>query len=268
MKFNLLITISLIFNLNFAQQDSAEVIPSEIQEPVDYLEEYDNENGYNTTTKLLEEGISYQDSLTKRKFESDFQQKYQTPEFDYTLTKPRESLWSKIKRKLSEFLSRFIHTNDAKNLNNITLWVLRIIGIAIVGLVLYWLLRFLMSKEGTWFFSRKNKEILPEARTIAENIHEIDFNQLIGQYETEKDYRFAVRYHYLQLLKILTDRNLIQWDEDKTNLDYIDEIKPDLRPDFVQLTHVFDYVWYGEFAVDSETYDKFKLQFNKFKNRI
>ena len=248
-----------------AQHDSTEYVPP----PVEILEEVDDallEDKEATTVKILRNGVSYDENLEQRHFNENFQQNYATPEFDYTLTKPRESLWSKIKRKLSEFLSRFIHTGDAKTLNNITLWILRIIAVGIVALVLYWLIRFLLKKEGAWFFSKKNKEVLPEARTIAENIHEIDFTSMINQYELEKNYRFAVRYQYLQTLKELTDKGLIEWDEDKTNLDYIHEIKNDsLRKDFIQLTLIFDYVWYGEFPVNEDNYINFKEQFNQFR---
>ena len=266
-KFRMIILL-MTCQLCFAQQDSVLVDPPPVMGK-DVEEIYPISPEGEKSVELLQEGIEYSDNLNVRSFEENFQQKYQSEEFDYTLTKPRESLWSKIKRRLAEFISRFLHTSDAQSLNDITLWVMRILAVVIVGLVLYWLLRFLMNKDGNWFFGKKDKEILPEARTITENIHQLNFQDLISRYETEKSYRYAVRYQYLHLLKLLTDKGLIEWDEDKTNLDYIHEIKnPQIKDSFRQLTLIFDYVWYGEFDVNEESYTRHKEQFNRLKSTI
>ncbi|MDO5655622.1 MAG: DUF4129 domain-containing protein [Flavobacteriaceae bacterium] len=222
-----------------------------------------------STAEILAQGVNYNESLELRHFKDGFQADYKGADYDYSLTKPRESIWSKIKRKLIEFLSRFLSDKDAGKINEISLWIMRILGIGIVGLVVFWLLRFLIQKEGNWFFSKKNKNILPQATIIDENIHELDFQQLIAEKELQKDYRFAVRYNYLALLKSLSDKKLIEWDPEKTNRDYLTEISNiELKKEFASLTYIFDYVWYGEFDIEQPVYEKFKTQFSTFKNKI
>lgn len=266
MKFRIYLFI-LLFSVTVDAQQNDPTEPYTV--PENPLEEYEELRGYNITTKELEEGVSWNESLAERNFEDNFKDKYQTSEFDYTLTKPRESLWSRIKRKLNEWISYFMRSSDANSINNVTEWILRIVAVGILGLAVYWLLRFLVNKEGPWFFSRKNKELNPEVQTIKENIHKIDFQTVINQYETEKNYRFAVRYQYLHLLKMMTDHRILEWDTEKTNLDYISEVKDEkMKETFKNLTYVFDYVWYGEFPVEEPAYANYKARFNQMKNSL
>ena len=264
--------IFFIFISTFALGQNDTILPSEDKTPVEVFDveeawESDSYGDYITTQDLLEEGYVLNDSIiANTKFKENFQAKYATAEFDYTLSKPRESFWQKVKRKLSEWLSYFFRTSDAEALNKATIWLMRIVAIVIIGLVLYWIIRFLMNKEGSWFFSNKNKEINPKAFNITENIHEINFSELISTYETEKNFRYATRYQYLHLLKIFTDRKFLEWDPEKTNLDYINEVSADKKDAFKKLTNIFDYVWYGEFNVTEAEYERIKVEFKNLKS--
>lgn len=261
MRLKLLI-ILFFCTLSFAQQEEVQV--------EEYDEYYEPNKGAGMqTSKLLEEEYVLNDSIQLREFTTDLKAKYNGEEFDYSRTKPRESLWSKIMRKLREWLATIFSSADAKSINSITLWVLRIVAVVIVGLVVYWLLKAIIGKDGNWFFSKKNKKLNPKAQTITENIHEIDFNQLITEYEQKPDYRYAIRYQYLHLLKTFTDKKLLEWDPEKTNLDYINELsKPELKGAFKNVTHIFDYVWYGEFPVTQEDYLKYKDAYQKLKSVV
>ena len=80
------------------------------------------------------------------------------------------------------------------------------------------------------------------------------------------DYRSAVRYQFLFILKKLSDKKLINWNPEKTNKDYAAELKaPHLKNDFSNLSYIFDYVWYGEFSIEEQSYQKFKNKYQAFK---
>ena len=99
-----------------------------------------------------------------------------------------------------------------------------------------------------------------------ENIHEINFPESILGFERSGDYRSAIRYHFLFVLKKLSDKKRINWNPEKTNKDYVRELKADhLQEEFSKLSYIFDYVWYGEFSIDEESYEKFKEQYQSFK---
>ncbi|MXV38809.1 DUF4129 domain-containing protein [Flavobacteriaceae bacterium Ap0902] len=259
--------IILFLSLCTAAQDTLQSPPPVVGIKPEMVEDYPLKD--NVETADLIDSLRYISTAThQRSFQSNLKEKYSSPDFEYSMTKPRESLWDRIMRVLRDFLSDIFDVRDASNLNQMTEWVMKALAAVIIGLVLYWAIKFLIGKEGNFFFSKKNKKINPEPQTIKENIHEIDFNQLIAEYETSKNYRYAVRYQYLHLLKILTDSGLIEWDPDKTNLDYIQELAGRKEQTaFKKLSHIFDYVWYGEFDIVQRDYNQVKLSFNALKNR-
>jgi hypothetical protein len=102
-----------------------------------------------------------------------------------------------------------------------------------------------------------------------ENIHEINFDEAIENALLIKDYRLAVRLLYLRSLKQLSDSNLINWKLGKTNSTYLNEIADtEQRRQFSIVTRQFEYVWYGDFPVDGQSFQNINAIFQEFKNRL
>jgi ABC-type dipeptide/oligopeptide/nickel transport system permease component len=118
-------------------------------------------------------------------------------------------------------------------------------------------------------FSKKSKTAaLPYSESL-ENIHEIDFGLEIEKAVSQHNYRLAVRLLYLRSLKQLNDASLIDWQPDKTNSAFIDELNNPVQKDtFRVLTRQFEYVWYGEFPIDGNVFDRINLMFHKFRSEI
>jgi len=139
--------------------------------------------------------------------------------------------------------------------------------LAAIGALVIWLLYkadFLGS-----LFSKKAEQDPLAYQAIPENIHELNFNDLIDKAIQQQNYRLAVRLYYLKSLKQLTDKELINWQPTKTNRRYVDELeKTHLKSDFERLTSEFEYVWYGEFAVSEVEFGLLKNQFQDFSKKI
>jgi len=116
--------------------------------------------------------------------------------------------------------------------------------------------------------NRKN----PNVVSLSEDEHIIkneDIQQLIKNALIDKNYRLAIRYYYLYILQLLSEKELIDWQQQKTNDDYIEELsKSNLKNDFGKATLLYDYVWYGEFDIDQERYQKAEVVFTSLKNAI
>ena len=103
---------------------------------------------------------------------------------------------------------------------------------------------------------------LPTAKVLhpedlTDNIHEISFDALIEEAVRTQNYRRAVRLYYLQTLKKMSDRHVIEWKNEKTNRQYLQEIKdPEMKQLFTQLTLLFEYIWYGEYPADVRHLDQ------------
>lgn len=133
---------------------------------------------------------------------------------------------------------------------------------AMAGLVI-WLL-YKANVLGLALGSRATHAALPYD-TRSENIHEIHFGDQLDAALQQRNYRLAVRLLYLQTLKHLTDRGLIDWQPNKTNRSYVYELSnPSIRRDFETLTRQFEYVWYGEFPLSAERFEPLREAFQKF----
>jgi cell division protein FtsL len=83
------------------------------------------------------------------------------------------------------------------------------------------------------------------------------------------NYAFAVRLLYLQTLADLHREKYIRWKKDKTNADYVAELRntPLFRP-FRDLTRWFEKSWYSYTPPDEKTYRKLEPRFMQFRQEI
>ncbi len=134
--------------------------------------------------------------------------------------------------------------------------------------VLFIILRLFLS-EGA--FRRQTKaSSATEAEVEEEEITaDTDFDALISQALRQNNFRLAVRYQYLRALHKLAAKQLLALAPDKTNYQYVREMKdPALQNEFAALTLNYEYVWYGEFSIDTGTYQKIENLFNSFNRKI
>lgn len=125
----------------------------------------------------------------------------------------------------------------------------------------------LAGMDHAFLFTGKSRELEINYSENLENIHEICFDDEISKALQDNNFRLAVRLLYLKLLKGLSDSGRIQWQPDKTNAAYIEELKNHTQKEkFKLLTHRFEYVWYGSFPVDREAYQKISHSFNEFNS--
>lgn len=142
-----------------------------------------------------------------------------------------------------------------------------VIGI-LVGVAIYYVLKLAKVKLPHFFKKATDNEGLDYA-VDDEDIHQMPINSLLQKAIEEKRYRMAVRLFYLRALKDLSDRGMIHWQPDKTNHDYINEIKPGaIQHQFEDLTLLFEYAWYGEFELDAKKFQSAREQFGAFSKQV
>lgn len=95
-----------------------------------------------------------------------------------------------------------------------------------------------------------------------EDIHTQDLDKKLDQAILERNFRDAIRFYYLKLLKQLDMNQVIQWEISKTNSDYQQELKNHaLLNDFKALSGVYEYTWYGKFNVDQNHFESWQADF-------
>ena len=190
--------------------------------------------------------------------------------FNYEIEKEENSWWEGVKNWFYNMLRRFFEWLFGVDAAPSYIAVfLRYIPYFLLGILLFLLIRFFIkanTKNILFSKSNENTVLLSEEERI---IKTEDIQSLIRQALEEKNYRLAIRYYYLFLLKLLTERELIAWEMQKTNDDYINELsKSNLKPLFKKVTMLYDYIWYGEFQIDGDTYERAKNNFDQLKNSI
>ena len=200
--------------------------------------------------------------ITPSKFDKDSISSYkEQKEFQYDeIGQQQLSWWDKFWMWFWNLIGSLIQGATS---NLISRYIFIGLGIA---LILYIVIKTIGAEN---IFRKKSKETILPYDVITENIHEIDYEQELQRLVAERKFRLAVRLLYLRALKKLSDAEIINWQPDKTNYNYLMEIdKPELRNDFSRLTLQFDYIWYGDFPIDEVKFEPINQSFNQFNNQI
>ena len=100
---------------------------------------------------------------------------------------------------------------------------------------------------------------------IEENIHESDLNHYIKKALADQNYILAIRLYYLAGLKELSLQNLIKWKKDKTNKEYLREMRGHEKyEELKQMTQIFDRVCYGNFQLQESDFRQIEPMFQQF----
>jgi hypothetical protein len=145
------------------------------------------------------------------------------------------------------------------------LWIL-IIGVFIAALVMY------LGNSSIGLFRKKNRrtnEAGEMEEIITEDIFAINYQRDIDRAASQGNYRFAIRLMFLRSLKNMSEKNIIRYKQDKTNLDYLMELSPTAYYNgFFRVTRNYEYSWYGQFPVSSEAYQLIRGEFDQFDKEL
>ena len=140
-------------------------------------------------------------------------------------------------------------------------------AVIICLLVIYFIFRAVINKEGQWVFGKSSDQNIIPITSVEQELEHTDFKTLIASAEANNNYRLAIRYYYLWLLKQLNEKGAIVYDVEKTNSDYQYEIKSEgLQKDFAYTSYLYNYIWYGEFNVNDTQFTKAKTAFIQLLN--
>lgn len=200
--------------------------------------------------------------LEQKKFSSNYKEKYTSTEFIYSYERLSEKTWWD---RLKEFVQDLLRINTNPSLDTVSFIekVMKISAYIIILVLLALLIRYIIVKDIRWIFRKKPKELV-EVYDLEQDIHEVDFDKLIKDAVEREQYRSAVRYHFLRMLKIMSEKQIIKWNPDKTNHEYTHEISSDkLKQEFDYLAYVYENIWYGEFDIDQAGFEKIRQKFNQ-----
>jgi len=213
-----------------------------------------------------------QTEITKIKIPKENIQQYKNnKDFDYELKESKTNIFVKIinwvKRKIKAALYKILTwLIGAKSAGKVMQYILKSLPYVAVLVFTYLLFRFLIGAN--LINLKRNKNISLNQVYFSEDeklIKEENLAQLIQKSIQNKDYRAAIRYYYLNILKNLMNNQLIDWKPEKTNYDYVKEIdETKLKEQFKNLTYIYDFIWYGNHKLSETDFYKLEQDFKQF----
>ncbi len=210
-------------------------------------------------------------TVALKKFDTDKLKDYRNnSDFNYTEyqreTTIIERIWYWLKRMLQRFLTWIF---GAKKALGIVAVIFRILPYLILIIALFFLIKLFLKINFNELISGKTTTAEVTLTEDEEIIKNKDIQQLIKKAIAQKNYRLAVRYYYLLVLQKLQENNLIEWEPQKTNEDYIVEIQnKKIISKFKEVTYLYDFVWYGNFEINELEFDKVAINFEKLTTNI
>jgi hypothetical protein len=208
---------------------------------------------------------SLQDSLTTqfrmRKFRKSWRSDYKDKAFDYS---------QKKKTKKEEVSTNLPNAPNPifLDLYKLITVIVKIIGYALIVLVVFLVVRAVFTDSGIsisgFGIKKRNYEIIDDD---SEKIEE-DWFLKAQESKKRQDFKMSIRYYFLAYLKQLHIEKHIEFHKDKSNREYRYEIADqNVQGEFELLSRVFDYCWYGDFAVDEPQFSRAEQLFFKHLKR-
>ena len=153
---------------------------------------------------------------------------------------------------------------------NLPPWTGILIWTIIIGVFLFAVGYFLLANKIN-ILSRSSSGNSNSMETGEEevDIFKIPYQELLQKAYAEKNYRLAVRILYLQTLKLLSEKNIIVFQGDYTNMDYLQQLSQTMfYKDFFAITRHYEYAWYGGFTVSEPAFQTIRADFNTIQDKI
>lgn len=176
-----------------------------------------------------------------------------------------QSWWSRFWQWLWNWIEDSFGEPEEDVSTGSSVWKLISIA-ALVGAIVFFVMKY-MHLENI-FRKKPETEVISFTESL-KNIHEINFEKQIAEAVEKRNFKIAVRLHYLNALKQLNDAGLIAWKPDKPNSVYLHELRDKkYRGPFSVLTRQFEYVWYGDFPLAEQAFVTINGQFADFRKML
>lgn len=192
----------------------------------------------------------------------DLTQQYNDNDFNYFEQKDK-SILDKLKDWIIQKLIQIFSLKETATIGKWVNVIMYIIIGAVLLLIIYFIIKVIVNKEGRGVVKKKAGSI-DDVDELAAAYEGGNFSNLIQKAKSQQDYRSAVRYYFIWLLKHLDERNVIKFKAEKPAMDYRYEIKSsDIRRQYEYAAYVFNYVWYGEFEIKQQEFEQVEQIFKR-----
>ena len=154
-------------------------------------------------------------------------------------------------------------TGATKGLGTLLQLLAVLFALSMIAYGIYWM----MQTPRNRVLSRDGTEI-PLAN-LDEYIHETDLERFLREALAASNWSLAVRLYFLQTIKQLSEKGVIVWSKEKTNRDYMREMRSHrLGNPFRDATRQYERVWYGNQGISAADFAKLEPEFKALLGEI
>jgi hypothetical protein len=141
-------------------------------------------------------------------------------------------------------------------------------GIAIL-LLAFILFRLIAGRLNNKSIKRGKVIVTVEDIEDISHVTEPELDRLLRLALESGNFREAVRIYYVSIIRRLSENELIRWQKDKTNREYLSELSHSSHyPLFREITLLFDRVWYGDIHLDESAYLRMSPRFKTLSDAL
>lgn len=149
-------------------------------------------------------------------------------------------------------------------------FVMKILIGILLTVLLFFIIRSLLGLSNP-----RNKKVsavlsVEELEQLEAHLHQADLENFIQRAIEQGNFSLATRLYYLAILKELSLRGRIDWKKDKTNRDYLRELRsaPAFFNIFSDLTILFERIWYGNINLSYADFQQIEPKFRSLLQKI
>lgn len=133
-----------------------------------------------------------------------------------------------------------------------------LLALGLIAYGVYWMLQAPRNRV----IARDGTEIT--LANLDEYIHETDLERFLREAMAAANWTLAVRIYFLQIIKHLSEQGAIEWSKEKTNRDYIREMrKHRMHNEFRDVVRHYERSWYGNLTLSAEEYARLEPELKR-----
>ena len=255
--------VLLLLCFNNFQSFSQQLEAPEEEKSVDTIEvrEYWRSNYYDSIPSA-----THLTDANKQTFEQ-LISKYQEEDFVYSESVAQKmNFIDTILNRITKLLEDLFPKPNTTGINKTFFYILGAIG-GIMFLFLIYKLIFNRNKLMTYLEDQDADEE-KQVHFVEQNLMQVNVLDYIHEALKKENFPLAIRYQQLLTIQGLSRKGVVEWKHTKTNMELTEEIgNQELKRQFQECVAIFDYVWFGEFPIDKNEYNRYASVFQQFQRK-
>jgi len=144
-----------------------------------------------------------------------------------------------------------------------------VLTLAIIALVFIVIKLLGIPIKGLFVFSKSTKVTQLKFGISHGDLENQKLDDMLISYIHNQAFREATRVLFLLTLRLLHRKELIKWNAFKTDREYYYELKDNhLKDPFLNIIRLYEYVWFGKFAITEVEFLSVQADFDQFMNEL